>query len=263
MALPIIDPNQPPVVPDTLLGFDQPPAAPAAPANPPAAPSPIIVGGKTFSSPEELAKSYEELQKLHGDHSRELGAVRQEIAALRQPAAAPVDQDVQMEQQLAALDQQLDSGQITATQYQRTREQMVAESVAASVTQKVTAQMSAQQGAQQFKSEHPEFDSLLQSGQLEQFFMVNKQRLGLKDEYDTYFAFALEQEKASKGAEIEAAVAVARKQVQAEIEAAAKGAGSPAPVLPNAGQGMQSSPDRTLSARERQDGMLSAFRGVK
>jgi uncharacterized protein YfiM (DUF2279 family) len=255
------------------------PENPALPETTPAASGPIAVGGQTFASVEELAKSFEEQKSLMGRHAEELGWRRKAMES-GQPDPQPVPQaPVQLpptfEQRLAEIDASFESGEISADQRQTYRDKAIVEAS----TEAAGARYAAERQFDQFRQDNPTYDQAVASGALKQFYQSTldpasgRSRLGLSpnDPVGVYFAYERSQ-LAGKTQTLEQQLSAAKtagfeegkRQALAELQAKA-GAGSAiaaSATPPNAGQGMEGLPGRPMSADEaREYAVQLALRG--
>jgi hypothetical protein len=239
-----------------------------------------IYAGK-YKSVEDLEAGYQNLQKSHGQQSNELGGVREQLTSINnnmlsmqqaqqgQPQQGPSFEEqrskvvtgfksgdideIGMATQLSNISAQ-ETAQQTQAQYQKDLEKQGQE-FNAQLTQR-----DQQQAYQQFTSNNPDFEPLLEGGQIQQMIDADPY---VRDEYDAYYKIQAnvnaEAGKTAAAAAFEAGKAEALAQVSGSdpSKSVTAGAGqqSPAPV------GTEQSAGKPTKSQLLSSG-LAAFQGA-
>lgn len=202
-SMPPEDPQVMAVDPGTDAAAMAAEAAAAAEAAKPKEPEPIL--GK-FKTQDDLVKSYQSLEQQLGKQGEELGSLKKtnetllkafEKAGGKDTGKEQQAQEVPYEQQIAALSQQVEEGNLSIGEALVKSTQMAVEMATRNTLQKVD-EVQQKRGLeatqQQFLKDNPDFTQLRESGTLDQ---VKQTLPGLHDDFSAYYALKAQQAAAA------------------------------------------------------------------
>lgn len=235
-------------------------------------------GGKIlgkFSSPEDLAKSYQELEGHVGRQSSEVGDLRKtnqvllsQLELLQQghPSAtgwATAQQQAvepSFDEQLGKIQEQVNSGDIDVAEALRQTASVTKQS-SLSAAKEEFARMERERSARsiqdQFLKDNPDFLAAQQSGTLTQI----RQQNPLHDDFSAYWAHKAQQEAVSK-AEVEKS---AYERGKSDVSKLAQGAEAARKVLANPGTDTRNAnpPNQPMSDAQIKASMAAALSRAK
>lgn len=161
-----------------------------------------VLAGK-FKTPEELEKAYTDLENKLGAQGKELGSLRKTHALLTDELSkkkgADADKDKKAEPatdydaQLADISARLEAGDISVAEAIKQSNALTAEmtmaqalNVANKRTQELLTDKDADAAEKQFLKDHPDYEELVASGELQPFIDANPM---LVDETIAYFQY--------------------------------------------------------------------------
>lgn len=170
--------------------------------------APELILGK-FKTPDEVAKAYQELESAHGRQSSEVGDLRKQNDLLLQAVAGgkgtqqqqvPNQQQQSVEPdydaQMAAIQKQLDEGDISVTEALKAAAEISAQKGAQLASTKImTAQKQEKIQAVQkdFLDQNPDYAQFVNSPDLQAYMAKNP----LHDQFSAYFAWKADQNAAA------------------------------------------------------------------
>ena len=212
----------------------------------PKEPETKVYAGK-FKSPEELEASYSELQKKLGEQGNRLGETEKERSMLlshleQMKAQAPAEQQEEgpdLNAQLAAIAEQVESGDLSIGEGMMQSAAISAQIAQAKTTEGIQQQQQQAVSANSqktFAETYPDFFDMQKSGALEE---IKSQRPGFHDDVSAYFEKKAMDTQAATAAAIEAAKAEAFEAGKAEMAKLAGGDKNTSKVLATPGNNGQ------------------------
>jgi len=223
-------------------------------------PKTVKVGDKEYESPEALAEAYQNLEGKLGEQGSELGTLRaanktltEQMDAERQAKeAAKEEPGTDYESQLKDIYTKLNDGDLSVEDAMQQSNALTAEAAASRATEESTERLEtilqdrdAKAIQAQFLKDHPDFEEIRNSGQLDP---IKQESGGMHDDFSAYFAY-----KAT----------TAKEEGKQEAAKLAAGDEKTKTVLTKPGESITqvNKPKTPLSEGETEASMLTALKG--
>lgn len=233
-------------------------------------PQPIL--GK-YKSVDELINAHQELEKALGKQGAELGDLRKQnelygkaLEMVKPPATQeqrPTETNRDFASELSAIQQKVDSGEMTSGEGLLYAAQIATDKAKADARQeyqRFDSERQTKTAEQQFLEKNPDFEQVLNSGALNQYFKDNP----LHNNLSAYLQYQMDQRLAAANAEKEEATKAAFEKGKSEVQKLAEGSKVAETVISKPGSEMRNEkPTKTLDERELRAGMLNRLNQIR